>query len=85
MSGGRDSALFPPFPHPNPPFQYMCIPQPHACVLQTAVKQSRLESVTACNAALGPARFLLPLTTEGREIINRFQLRAWAGGGGGLE
>lgn len=60
---------------PRPPSQCMHIPQPHACVLQTAVKQSRLEYVTACNAALGYARCLLPLRTEGKEIINRFELR----------
>lgn len=67
---------------PRPPSQCMHIPQPHACVLQTAVKQSRLECVTACNAALGHARCLLPLRTEGKEIINRFELRTERGSGG---
>lgn len=62
-------------PSSQPPSQCVHIPQPNACVLQTAVKQSRLECVTACNAALGHARCLLPLKTEGQEIINRFEFR----------
>lgn len=45
-------------------------------MLQTAVKQSRLECVTACNTALGQARCLLPLKTECKEIINRFEFSA---------
>lgn len=72
----RETPLCFPLPLSQPPSQYMCIPQPHASVLQTAVKQSRLECVTACNAAPGHATCLLPLRTEGKEIINRFQLRA---------
>lgn len=63
-------------PLSQPPSQCMHIPQPHACVLQTAVKQSRLECVTACNTALGHARCLLPLRSECKEIINRFEFRA---------
>lgn len=64
-------------PNPTPPpFQCMHIPQPHASVLQTAVKQSLLECVTACNAALGHARCLLPLMTVGKEIINRSEFTA---------
>lgn len=73
-----------PFPAPPPPLHWCVhIPQPHACVLQTAVKQSRLACVTACNIALGHARSLLPLKTECKEIINRFELRIKDRGGAG--
>lgn len=72
----RGAAVLPFTPLSQPPSQCMHIPQPHACVLQTAVKQSRLECVTACNTALGHSRCLLPLRTECKEIINRFEFSA---------
>lgn len=72
----RGAAVLPLTPLSQPPSQCTHIPQPHACVLQTAVKQSRLECVTACNTALGHARCLLPLRTECEEIINRFEFSA---------
>ena len=76
----REALLcFPLSPRTQPPSQRMHIPQPNACVLQTAVKQSRLECVTACIIALGHARCLLPLKTKGKEIINRSEFRVGAG------
>lgn len=78
----REALLCFPFsPLSQPPSQCMHIPQPNACVLQTAVKQSRLECLTICNAAPGHARCLLPLKTEGKEIINRSWVQCRVGAG----
>lgn len=69
--------------YPPLPSWSVHIPQLRACVLQTAVKQPRLECVTARIAAQGHVRSLLPLRTEFKEIINRFEFRAdssWKGG-----
>lgn len=73
----------PPLPdYPPLPSWSVHIPQLCACVLQTAVKQSRLEYVTACITAQGHARSLLPLRSEFKEIINRFEFRVESSWGG---